>query len=107
MATGDLSGWRQHCETNTLKTARHVILWAVLTHLVFSGAKTDAGLPEPDTILFGTIAIEGRVITADDTDVTVQVRATTNGPVLGEYRIPWGAARRLGIIMCCVSKPNP
>ena len=46
-----------------------------------------AGIPEPDTVLFGSIALDGQYITAANTAVTVELRATANGPALRTYRM--------------------
>ncbi|MGE3311884.1 MAG: hypothetical protein AB7O66_18105, partial [Limisphaerales bacterium] len=53
-----------------------------------------AGVPEPDTVLFGSIALDGRYITAADTSVSVELRATANGPALRTYRM--GSSPRAG-----------
>ncbi len=48
---------------------------------------TLAGIPEPDTVFFGSIALDGRFIGANDTDVTVELRAMRDGPPLRTYRM--------------------
>lgn len=55
---------------------------------------TRAGIPLPDHILYGTIAVEGRAITQANTDVVIEARRTANGPVIASYRL--GDTRRLG-----------
>jgi hypothetical protein len=53
-----------------------------------------AGIPEPDTVFFGSIALDGRYITATNTGVSVELRATANGPALRTYRM--GSSARAG-----------
>lgn len=53
-----------------------------------------AGLPIPDHILYGTIALENRAVTRERTDVVIQARRAENGPVIASYRM--GSTARLG-----------
>lgn len=53
-----------------------------------------AVLPEPDNVVFGTIALDGRAITAADYDVVIEVRRSLNGPAVASYQM--GANARLG-----------
>src|SRR5262245_31580812 len=53
-----------------------------------------AVLPEPDNVVFGTIALDGRAITAADYDVVVEVRLAAAGPAVASYQM--GASPRLG-----------
>jgi len=53
-----------------------------------------AGIPEPDTVLYGSIALDGQYITAANTSVTVELKATANGPALRTYRM--GSSPRAG-----------
>jgi hypothetical protein len=46
-----------------------------------------AGIPEPDTVFFGSIALDGEFITAANTDVVVELRATPDGPPIRSYRM--------------------
>ncbi|MBL9128380.1 MAG: hypothetical protein JNL97_12070 [Verrucomicrobiales bacterium] len=46
-----------------------------------------AGIPEPDTVLFGSIALDGQYVTAAHTSVSVELRASANGPALRSYRM--------------------
>jgi hypothetical protein len=46
-----------------------------------------AGLPEPDNLVFGTIAINGKAVTAADTDVRVEARRAISGPAIATYRM--------------------
>lgn len=53
-----------------------------------------AGVPLPDHVLYGTIAIQNRPVTRDHADVIVEARRAENGPVVASYRM--GARARLG-----------
>jgi hypothetical protein len=53
-----------------------------------------AGLPLPDHIVFGTIAISNQPITSANTDVIVEARRASNAPVVSSYTM--GSAARLG-----------
>lgn len=53
-----------------------------------------AGIPEPDTVLFGSIALDGQYVTALDTSVTIELHGSTNAPPLQVYRM--GASARAG-----------
>jgi hypothetical protein len=46
-----------------------------------------AEIPEPDTVLYGSVAIDHEFITADRDDVVVELRASPDGPVLNGYRM--------------------
>ena len=46
-----------------------------------------AVLPEPDNILFGTIALDGRPIGAGDNNISVQARLTPTGPAIAQYQM--------------------
>jgi len=60
----------------------------------FSVTTTKAVIPEPDNIVYGTVAIDGRAIGPADYDVVVEARRTTNGPALASYQM--GAEPRAG-----------
>lgn len=60
-------------------------LVAVLLLAAF--APTRAEIPEPDNVLYGSIAIANVAITASRTDVVVEARRQTNGPVVASYRM--------------------
>ncbi|MBX3746372.1 MAG: hypothetical protein KF833_13785 [Verrucomicrobiae bacterium] len=62
-----------------------VSLWLAIGTLGVVTAK--ARLPEPDTILWGTIAIDGQPVTAARTDLVVQARLGAAGPVIAAYRM--------------------
>lgn len=69
---------------------RHRLVGCLLAvGLAFSLATTpvDAGLPEPDAVVYGAIALDGRFIKATDTSVVVELRSTSDGPVLASYRM--------------------
>lgn len=57
-------------------------------------AHLHAGIPEPDTVLFGSIALDGQYITATNTTVSVELRAAPDGPAVRAYRM--GASARAG-----------
>jgi hypothetical protein len=50
-------------------------------------ATTRAEIPEPDNVLYGTIAIDNVAITASRTDVVIEARRQTNGPAIASYRM--------------------
>jgi hypothetical protein len=53
-----------------------------------------AVLPEPDNVVYGTIALDGRPITAADFDVVIEVRRSLGGPAVASYQM--GANTRFG-----------
>ena len=53
-----------------------------------------AGLPLPDHIMYGTITISNQPVTSANTDVTVEARSSSNGPLVASYAM--GSAARLG-----------
>ncbi len=55
---------------------------------------TRAGVPEPDTVVFGSIALDGQYITATNSSVSVELRATPDGPPLRSYQM--GSSPRAG-----------
>ncbi len=57
-------------------------LVAAIQTLVASAPVATAGLPEPDTVFFGTIAIDNAFVTAAESQVTVELRRTPDGPPL-------------------------
>lgn len=65
-------------------------LWTLLACL-FAGGAT-AAVPQPDHLLYGTIAIDGRPVTRADTSVTIEARRSSFGPVLASYRMGSRAA---------------
>ncbi|MBX3743740.1 MAG: hypothetical protein KF833_00375 [Verrucomicrobiae bacterium] len=46
-----------------------------------------AGLPEPDTVFYGSIALEGAFVTAADSNVVVELRLSEAGPAVASYRM--------------------
>ena len=44
-----------------------------------------AGLPEPGARLYGTVALNGVVVTATDTAVVIEARKTPTGPAIASY----------------------
>src|SRR5262245_40101962 len=75
---------RQNCLT--------LLLAAAFLILVVPG---HAGIPLPDHLLYGTIAIGGRPVTRADTNVVIEVRRGAGGPILSSYRM--GSSSRLGV----------
>jgi len=51
-----------------------------------------ATVPEPSTVVYGSIALDGRVITAADTGVFVEARRTPTGAALATYQMGSKAA---------------
>jgi hypothetical protein len=62
-------------------------LVAAIQTLVASAPLATGGLPEPDTVFFGTIAIDNAFVTAVRSDVTVELRRTPDGAPLSQYRM--------------------
>jgi hypothetical protein len=62
-------------------------LVAAIQTLVASAPLATGGLPEPDTVFFGTIAIDNAFVTAVQSDVTVELRRTPDGAPLSQYRM--------------------
>jgi hypothetical protein len=50
-------------------------------------APLHAGLPEPGVRLYGTVAINGTIVTAADTDIVVEARKTPSGSAIASYRM--------------------
>jgi hypothetical protein len=46
-----------------------------------------ATLPEPDNVLYGLIVISNQTVNASQTDIVIEARRTTNGPVIASYRM--------------------
>src|SRR5437867_2880970 len=59
----------------------------LLVALLALPSGTRATLPEPDNILYGSITLDGALVTAARTDVVIQARRTTNGPAIASYRM--------------------
>lgn len=60
---------------------------AVIATLSLQLCPARAGVPEPDNILYGSVIIDGVLITSNRTDVTVEARRTVNGPAIASYRM--------------------
>lgn len=54
----------------------------------------EAGLAEPDNLVYGTLQFDGQPVTATQTDIVIEARRTPDGPALATYRM--GDERRLG-----------
>jgi len=59
---------------------------ALLAMLVIASTAR-AEIPEPDNVIYGTIAIDNVAVTASRTDVVVEAWRTTNGPAIASYRM--------------------
>jgi len=44
-------------------------------------------IPEPDNVLYGSIALDGQAVGAARTDVVVEARRLINGPAIASYRM--------------------
>jgi len=55
----------------------------VLSRVLFA----TAGLPEPDTVFYGTVALDNAYVTAADVDVSIELRRTPAGPPIAAYRM--------------------
>jgi len=53
-----------------------------------------AGLPEPDNLVYGAIAFNGRPVTATNTNIRVEARRSLDGPAVAAYRM--GSSREAG-----------
>ncbi len=70
------------------RTAKRRVAFAlVLTAWLTPGLALQAGLPEPDAVFYGVIALDGSFVTAADADVTVELSQTEQGPVVATYRM--------------------
>lgn len=65
-----------------------------LVALTFLAPPAPAEIPEPDNVLYGTIAIGSQPVTAARTDVVVETRRTLIGPAIASYRM--GSNSRIG-----------
>jgi hypothetical protein len=74
--------------------SRWIFGLALALALALAAVPTHAGLPEPDAVVYGAIALDGRFVKATDTTVVVELRATPDGPVLASYQM--GASPRAG-----------
>lgn len=70
---------------NALRRAR--CLLPALAALAAGPEAAHAGIPEPDTVLYGSIALDGTFVTSARSDVRVEIRRTPDGPVLASYRM--------------------
>lgn len=68
-----------------------IVLLAVLAALPRA---VRAEIPEPDNVLYGTIALDNVAVTAARTDVIVEARRQTNGPAIASYRM--GSSQQAG-----------
>ena len=46
-----------------------------------------AGVPEPDNLVYGTIAFGGRAVTSTNTTVKIEARRTPSGPAIATYHM--------------------
>ncbi len=87
----NLSPTFRHGLTGVLSRAA-AVSWSVATGLGTLFPVALAGVPEPDTVFYGAIAIEGSFVTAAETNVTVELRRSENGPALVTYQMGQEAA---------------
>lgn len=59
----------------------------VLAAGLVPGLALRAGLPEPDAVFYGAIALDGAFVTTTDTDVTVELSQTEQGLAVATYRM--------------------
>jgi hypothetical protein len=69
-----------HLPIPAVKTTSICLLLAML-----SAAR--ATIPEPDNLIYGSIVLDGTLVTAARSDVVVEARRTTNGPAIASYRM--------------------
>lgn len=60
---------------------------SLLLAMVLTTSPAFAAVPEPDAVLYGGITLDEAPVTAARTDVVVEARRTSNGPVLARYRL--------------------
>ena len=62
-------------------------LLAIVSSFVLHHSSFDApaALPEPYNLIYGTIEMDGRILTAADTDVTVEARRLPTGATIARY----------------------
>lgn len=86
-------GFPEPCPKGKPMTWQRVLAIVVtVVGLAWTSATVRAEIPEPDVVLYGSIALDGGPVGADRTDVTVEVRAAPGGPVLTGYRMGSEAA---------------
>lgn len=66
------------------KFVRTVFVAAAITSTVMP---TTGGVPEPDNILFGTIIVNGSLITSDRSEFVIEARRSPQGPAIASYRM--------------------
>ena len=71
-----------------------VILATLLTLVTFFTTLAQAGLREPDNVIYGSITLGGRPVTAAETTVIIEARRTLAGPPIASYQV--GSERRFG-----------
>jgi hypothetical protein len=87
----NLSPTSRHGLTGVLSRAA-AFSWSVAIGLGMLFPVALAGVPEPDTVFYGAIAIEGSFVTAAETNVTIELRRSENGPALVTYQMGQEAA---------------
>jgi hypothetical protein len=76
---------RTSIDTSTSFGAKTVVL-ATSICLAVNAAGASAGIPQPDSVFYGTISVNGRSITAQD-DVTVSARVAGSSTTIGVYKM--------------------
>lgn len=69
-----------------VKRRRHSLV-LIIAIVLFAAASARALLPEPDKILYGTITIDGSLVSSVDTQYMVEVYGSPGGELLGSYRL--------------------
>jgi hypothetical protein len=80
------------CKLFTHALARRMVLLPLLAAACINHSL--AVIPEPDNILYGTVALDGLPVTATMTNVVIEARRTTNGPAIASYRM--GSDQQVG-----------
>jgi hypothetical protein len=65
---------------------------AVWAMVLWDGPRLVGGPPEPDAIVYGTVAVDGRMLTVDDTAFRIEARRSLSGPGLVTTRVGAEAA---------------
>ena len=75
-------------QSSKLKAARPLgALLMSFSFFLFPFSFALAGLPEPGARIYGTVALNGVVVTAADTAVVVEARKTPTGPAIASYQM--------------------
>lgn len=69
------------------RPVKSLLLAALVALLNWSAFPLRASMPEPDNLFYGGITLDNEPVTAARSDVVIEARRTTDGPVLARYRM--------------------